>query len=209
LRRHDAALSPPADDSWKNRDEDHEKNDNLDVLIDARNISSQEIPGEQHAPYPEKRAEHTDREEHAIWHLRCSCDNGRESSDDWHELREHDRLTSMLFVELARTQKVFLVEEKRALSLENSGTGCMTDEIPAGISANRRSMQQDAEEIDVEKSASGNESGGYKERITRKKKSDEQARFGEDNACHAEVPGPFDKALQVGEIREQLAQLIH
>ena len=202
-------MPPPADDAGKNRDEDHEKNDNLDVLIDARNISSQEIPGEQHAPYPEKRAEHADRKKNPIWHLSRAGNDGSESSDDWHELREDDRLASMLFVERARIQKMFLVEEKRALSLENSGAGGVTDEIPARISANRCRMEQDAEKIDVEKSASRNESCGYEKGIAGKKESDKQARFGEDNTCHAEVSGPFYKALKVGEIREKLAQLIH
>ena len=104
---------------------------------------------------------------------------------------------------------MFLVEEKRALSPENSGTGCVTNEISARISANRGRVQQDAEKIDVEKSAGGDESRGYKKRIAGKKESDKQAGFGEDDTCHTEVPGPFYKTLKVREIREKLAQLIH
>jgi hypothetical protein len=70
-------------------------------------------------------------------------------------------------------------------------------------------MEQHAKQIHIQKSARGNEAGGDEKRIARQKKSDQEAGFGKDNRGHSEVSGPFDESRQVGEIREQLADLIH
>jgi len=209
LRGDDSSLSPPTDYAGKNRDEDHEKYDNLDVLIDARNISSQEIAGEQHAPYPEKGAEHADRKENAVWHPRCAGDNRGECSDDWHELSEDNGLPTMLLIELFGAQQMLFLEQERVVAREKSRTCAPPDEISGGIAEDCRDMKNCAEQVDIQQSASRNEAGCYEEGIARKKKTDEQAGFREDDAGHTEVARPFYQSGKVGEIREQLTQLIH
>src|SRR4029079_16808649 len=62
-------LAPPADDGRKDRNEDYRQHQLFDVLVDSGNIRAEEIPGEQHAPYPEYRSEHTDQHELTVRHL--------------------------------------------------------------------------------------------------------------------------------------------
>src|SRR6266542_538516 len=204
-----AALSPPADDAGKDRDEDHQEYDYLDVPVDSGNISSQEIAGEQHAPYPKKRAEYADREKLTIWHSSDSSDDGSKRPDDWHELREDHGLASVTSIKQLGAQKVLLIEQERALASKNPRAGGPADQVPARVAADSCRVQHDAKQVHVEHSARRDESGSDEERVAGKKKDDQQAGFGEDDRSHADVPGPFDERGKVGEIRKQLTKLIH
>src|SRR5688572_21658437 len=82
------ALPPPADDPGQDREENHDQHHDLDVLVDSGNISSEEIPGEQHAPYPEDRSDDADDQELAVRHPAHAGHHRGERPDDWHELRE-------------------------------------------------------------------------------------------------------------------------
>src|SRR5688500_11826375 len=99
-----AALAPPADDRRQHGDEHHYEDEYLDVLVDAGNISAEEIPGEQHAPYPDDRPDYADDEELPVGHLAYTGNHRRERANDRHELGEDDGLPPMARVKLLRAE---------------------------------------------------------------------------------------------------------
>src|SRR5687768_9571166 len=67
-----ATVAPPADYRGQQRQRNHDQDDPLYVVADARNIPAQEISGHEHAPNPASGAENAEGEEPAIRHDRCS-----------------------------------------------------------------------------------------------------------------------------------------
>src|SRR5258708_10657777 len=83
-------MSPPADDPRQKRDEDHQQDHDLDVLVDARNVASQEIPDEEHAPDPGHSADDVVLHVSAVLHFPHSSHDFHKKANDRHESSEDD-----------------------------------------------------------------------------------------------------------------------
>src|SRR4051812_43078491 len=75
-----------ADDAGQDRNEHHDHHDDLDVLIDARNIVTEEIPDAEHAPDPGKGTQDIGDEECSKGHAGNTRGNRGEGADHGHEL---------------------------------------------------------------------------------------------------------------------------
>src|SRR5207253_1021145 len=90
-RRRRAVASPALcfvspDEARENRDEDHNHDDDFDVLVNSRNIDAQKISNAKHAPDPAKGADDVERDEVSESHSSNACHHRRKRPDDGYEL---------------------------------------------------------------------------------------------------------------------------
>src|SRR6185437_4492819 len=105
-----AALPHPTDEPRQEREQDHDSDDDINMLVDARDVAAQEVSDEEHAPYPAQSAQHIVRNEVPVAHVGNTRHHWSERPDDGHEPCEHDRLAAMLLIELMGTVEVLLLK---------------------------------------------------------------------------------------------------
>src|SRR5258708_37622954 len=140
-----ARMPPPADDPRQKRDEDHQQDHDLDVLVDARNVASQEIPDEEHVPDPAHSADDVVLHVSAVLHLPNSSHDWHKGANDRHESSEDDGEAAVFLIERMSAIEMLLVEEEGILASEQPGPGGDTYGVPNRIAENRCDRQQKAE----------------------------------------------------------------
>ena len=146
-------FAPPADHGGQNRHEDHGQYEHFDVLVDAGNIRAQEIPGEQHAPYPENSSEHADNYEMSIWHLSDTRDNRRKRANYRNELRHHNRFSPVTLIKLLCSEHILLAEEERVFTGEDLWSRHVTDEISKRIAGRGCDVEQKTQNVNIQHSS--------------------------------------------------------
>src|SRR5512141_1639307 len=104
---------------------------------------------------------------------------------------------------------MFLIEQERIIARKDPRASTPANEIPGGVTHRGRDVYEQSQQVDVEKSTRRKESGGNEKRVTGQKKTDEKARFGEDDRGETEIPGPFDEGWKIAQVRKQLMEQVH
>ena len=153
---------PPVVDARHDRQHDHHDDHQLDVLIDAGNVATEKISGEEHAPDPENAAEHIERGEPGVVHSGRARHDRHERADDGHESRYHDGLAAVTLVEVVGLAQVLRFEEHGLFFLEQSWPAHSANPVADGVADDRGGAENCAEEIYVQSELrlGGEQAGG-------------------------------------------------
>ena len=153
------------DETGQQGNEHHDHDDDLDMLVDSRNVVPEEVANSQHTPDPKERAEHIVRDEFAELHAAHAGDHGRKRPYDREELRQHDCHSSVLFLKLVGTNSMLLVEEKAVLAVEDSRTGGAADGVAERIAYDCSERENWSQLIYIQIPVRGEQAGGNKQGI--------------------------------------------
>src|SRR6266849_1248302 len=109
-----------ADQCWKHRNHDNNRNDVMDALADVRNRAAQRVAAENHGADPKNPAKNVEDQVAGVRHLRGASDGRAEGSNDGNEAREDDGPAAIFFIEVMGALKVAAPEEERVFAAVES-----------------------------------------------------------------------------------------
>src|SRR5688572_13339704 len=204
------ALPPPRNDARQDGKEDHYDDDKFDVLVDARNVATEEVSREEHAPDPQRAADDVVDREHPVVHLGNPGHERREGADDWHEARKHDRLGAVLDIEVVRALDVLFLEEEGIVPDEDLWPGYASEPVVHCVAEDRRDIQRETKHVDIHVQPGGDEQACcHQQRVTGQEEAEEEAGLNEDDRDQPDKPCCLDQVRRVAELMKPLEKGVH
>ena len=186
-------------DDRQNRKQNDDDNHFIDVIFeqeifDAENTprelldqTAEKITGEQHTDDPEKPAENIVKQELAIRHLRSTRDNRGERADDGNKAGDNDSFAAVLFVKRMRLFNMLRIKNSRFLAREQRLAHFFAGQITDRVADDGGDEQRNHQNGEIHFSGGSEKSGDDEQGIAGQKKSDCQARFGENDQKERDV----------------------
>ncbi|HXL86499.1 MAG TPA: hypothetical protein VN927_04780 [Gemmatimonadaceae bacterium] len=169
------------DETGQQGDEHHGHNNDLDMLVDSRNIVAKEVANPQHTPHPKDGTEHIVRGKLAESHAAHAGDHGRKRADNRNELRYHDCRAAISFLKFVGADSMLLVEEQAVFPVEDPRTRGAADEITERIAQDCSEREDWSQLVYIQVSARGEQACGDKQGIAGQKKAYQESGFRKNN----------------------------
>src|ERR1700751_4549351 len=118
-----------ADDSGKDRDQDHHRDDIVDVLADVGHGAAERVAAKNHGAHPEDASENVIAKILAVGHARGAGHGRAKGSNDGSETREDYGAAAVLLIEIVSALQMFAAEEERVFALVQRGACGAADPI--------------------------------------------------------------------------------
>src|SRR5439155_17591337 len=185
-RRRESDRPPPTlpedlDADRNDGEDDHHDDNDVHVVTDVRDHSTQQVARPCHAGHPSYAAGHIVEEEPVIFHLTDARDDRREGPDDRDESGDDDRLRAVARIERPRPIDVAGVEQERLRPREEPRAEARPDRVAHAVPGDRGDDEERVDPPDVERARRGDDSRRDQERVAGQEEADEQTRLGKDD----------------------------
>src|SRR6201998_4021649 len=106
-----------ADDSGKDRDQDHHRDHVVDVLADVGHGAAERVAAKNHGAHPEDASQNVVAKIPAVGHARGASHRRAKGSNDGSETREDYGAAAVLLIEIMSALQMFAAEEERVFAL--------------------------------------------------------------------------------------------
>src|SRR3990172_8659044 len=190
-------------DRRQDRENDHYRNDPVDVSLNVRDDRAERIAEQGRTENPQDAAADVESDESAIVHLRGCGNSWGKGAHDWHKPRQHNRLRAVLFVEGAGSFQMLSLEEARVRTAVERFAGLASDEISHLIPRHRTDRAEQEKPGQIEVPGCGKDARGYQQRVPRKEESHKQPRLDKDDDADQRQTTPGDEALHIRQYMER------
>lgn len=194
---------------------DYDQQHNFFEIVPDDWNASEEVAEQHHRGHPPHSTAYVEDEKAHIVHVRHSGHKGGEGADDRHEFGVDDRFAAMPLIKVVGPVEVFSPEDSRPAAPKQLVADLFPDQKAAAIAKYGGAGQQCDHRHHIQFARAGHNAHSEQQRVTRKKKADQQPALAEHHEKEHRIRFPtgenrreeVDQLVRIRETAEEIEQL--